>query len=146
MRAGGAIVVTASLAGLVPYPGDPIYGLTKHAVVGFVRAAAEQLRGRGITINALCPGFVDTPILGPFAEEFRARGFPLMQPVEVAGAVVTVAGTDHSGQVFVSQPGRACERYEFRGVPGPRVEGAAGMPPPFQPGAERTEGSAGPAS
>jgi NAD(P)-dependent dehydrogenase (short-subunit alcohol dehydrogenase family) len=135
MTEGSAIVVTASLAGLVPYPGDPIYGLTKHAVIGFVRAAGAQLEARGISINALCPGFVDTPILGPFAEEFRARGFPLLEPAEVAEAVVTVAGSGHSGQVFVSQPGRLCELYEFRGVPGPRVEGAAGMAPPIQPGA-----------
>jgi NAD(P)-dependent dehydrogenase (short-subunit alcohol dehydrogenase family) len=135
MARGSAIVATASLAGLVAYPGDPIYGLTKHAVIGFVRAAAEQLRARGIAINALCPGFVDTPILGPFVEEFRARGFPLLTPAEVAEAVATIARSDHTGQVFVSQPGRVCELYEFRGVPGPRVEGAAGMAPPIQPGA-----------
>jgi NAD(P)-dependent dehydrogenase (short-subunit alcohol dehydrogenase family) len=136
MSKGGAIVVTASLAGLVPYPGDPIYGLTKHAVVGLVRAAAEQLRERGISVNAVCPGFVDTPILGPFVDEFRARGFPLLAPADVAEAVVAIALSEHTGQVFVSQPGRICELYEFRGVPGPRVEGAEGMPPPLQPGAE----------
>ncbi|MDQ3876794.1 MAG: SDR family NAD(P)-dependent oxidoreductase, partial [Actinomycetota bacterium] len=38
LQRGGAIVATASLAGLVAYPGDPVYALTKHAVVGFVRA------------------------------------------------------------------------------------------------------------
>jgi NAD(P)-dependent dehydrogenase (short-subunit alcohol dehydrogenase family) len=134
MRPEGSIVVTASLAGLVPYPGDPIYGLTKHAVIGFVRATAPQLRARGIAINALCPGFVDTPILGPFADEFRARGFPLLQPADVAEAVVTVATSEHTGEVFVCQPGRLCERYEFRGVPGPRAEGAEGMAPPVHPG------------
>lgn len=134
MTNGGVFVVTASLAGLVAYPSDPIYALTKHAVVGFVRAAAEQLRGRGISINAVCPGFVDTPILGPFAHEFRAAGFPLLEAADVAGAVLSVAGSSHNGQVFVCQPGRTCELYEFRGVPGPRVEGAAGMAPPLQPG------------
>lgn len=134
MTEGGAIVVTASLAGLVPYPGDPIYGLTKHGVVGFVRAAAQQLQARRLTINALCPGFVDTPIIGPFAEEFRARGFPLLEPDEVAGAVLEIASSGHNGEVFVCQPGRLCELYRFRGVPGPRVEGASGMAPPVQPG------------
>jgi NAD(P)-dependent dehydrogenase (short-subunit alcohol dehydrogenase family) len=134
MREGGAIVATASLAGLVAYPGDPIYGLTKHAVVGFVRAAGPQLEPMGIRFNALCPGFVDTPILGPFTEEFRARGFPLLQPADVADAFIAVARSEHSGQVFICQPGRVCELYEFRGVPGPRVEGATGMAPPIQPG------------
>jgi NAD(P)-dependent dehydrogenase (short-subunit alcohol dehydrogenase family) len=133
MADGGAIVVTASLAGLVAYPGDPVYGLAKHGVVGFVRAAAQQLQARRVTINALCPGFVDTPILGPFAEEFRAHGFPLLAPAEVAGAVLTIASSGHNGEVFVCQPGRVCELYRFRGVPGPRVEGASGMAPPVQP-------------
>ena len=44
-------------------PLDPIYSLTKHAVVGFVRAVAPQLAAKGITINALCPSFADTPIV-----------------------------------------------------------------------------------
>lgn len=134
LEPGGAIVATASLAGLVAYPGDPIYGLTKHAVVGFVRAVAPQLAPRRITINALCPGFVNTAILGPFADEFRARGFPLLEPAEVAEAVVTIVGSGRTGEVFVCQPGRLCEAYEFRGVPGPRAPGAEGMAPPVQPG------------
>ena len=132
---GAAIVATASLAGLLPYPGDPVYGLTKHAVIGFVRAVATQLHERGIGINAICPGFVDTPLIGPFAEEFRARGFPLLEPAEVARAVLEIAASGKTGEVFVCQPGRLCERYEFRGVPGPRVAGAEGKAPPFQPGA-----------
>jgi NAD(P)-dependent dehydrogenase (short-subunit alcohol dehydrogenase family) len=135
MERGGAIVATASLAGLVAYPGDPIYGLTKHAVVGFVRAVATQLAARGLTINALCPGFVDTPIIGPFADEFRTRGFPLLDPADVADAVISIVLSQRNGEVFVCQPGRLCEAYEFRGVPGPRVPGARGMAPPLQPGA-----------
>ena len=63
MPAGGSIVATASLAGLTATPMDPIYALTKHAVVGFVRSVAPQLAARGIRINALCPGFADTPIV-----------------------------------------------------------------------------------
>ena len=60
MPKGGVIVVTASLAGLVGIPDDPIYGLTKHAVVGFVRSVAPQLAERGIRIQAVCPGWADT--------------------------------------------------------------------------------------
>ncbi|HEY8626846.1 MAG TPA: SDR family NAD(P)-dependent oxidoreductase, partial [Gaiellaceae bacterium] len=60
MEPGSSIVATASLAGLVPSPEDPIYTLTKHAVIGFVRSVAPQLEQRGIRINAVAPGFVET--------------------------------------------------------------------------------------
>ena len=61
-RGGGALVATASVAGIVAFPGNPIYTLTKQAVTGYVRAAAQSLRHDGITINAVCPGVVDTPM------------------------------------------------------------------------------------
>jgi NAD(P)-dependent dehydrogenase (short-subunit alcohol dehydrogenase family) len=121
MGAGGSIVATASLAGLVPMPHDPIYTLTKHAVVGYVRAIAPHLAERGIRINAICPGFVDTPIV---TDELRAwiesQGIPLIQPDQVADAVIHAARSDETGQAWVVQPGREPLRYEFRGVPGPR--------------------------
>ena len=133
MTDGGAIVATASLAGLTPYPSDPIYGLTKHAVVGFVRSVSKQLQPKGIRINAVCPGFVETAMLAEMVPAFGNSGFPLLQPEDVADAVVTIASSDVTGEVFVCQPGRTCELYKFRGVPGPRVEGAEGMLPP-EPG------------
>jgi NAD(P)-dependent dehydrogenase (short-subunit alcohol dehydrogenase family) len=132
MEPGSAIVATASLAGLVPAPQDPLYTLTKHAVVGFVRSAAPQLQERGIRINAVAPGFVDTPLLG---EEARARfvnaGFPLLQADEVARAVLTAAGSDETGQVWVVQPGREPLPFRFPNVPGPRDASGTpvGVPP-----------------
>jgi len=118
---GGSIVATASLAGLMPMPADPIYTLTKHAVVGYVRAMAPHLEGRGIRINAICPGFVDTPIV---TDELRGwiegEGIPLMQPDQVADAVLVAAHSEETGQAWVVQPGREPLTYEFRGVPGPR--------------------------
>jgi len=65
MPKGSTIIVTASLAGLVAIPDDPIYGLTKHAVVGFVRSVAPQLAARGIRIQAVCPGWADTALTPP---------------------------------------------------------------------------------
>jgi len=132
MEPGGAIVATASLAGLVPAPQDPLYTLSKHAVVGFVRSIAPQLAQRGIRISAVAPGFVDTPLLG---DEGRARfvqgGFPLLQPVDVARAVLRAARDDRTGAVWVVQPGREAEPFRFPNVPGPRdPSGAAiGLPP-----------------
>src|SRR5204863_474824 len=59
---GGAIVVTASVAGVIAFGGNPIYTLTKQAVAGFVAAVAPSLEPSGITIDAVCPGVVDTPM------------------------------------------------------------------------------------
>jgi NAD(P)-dependent dehydrogenase (short-subunit alcohol dehydrogenase family) len=129
---GSAIVVTASLAGLVAAAADPLYTLTKHAVVGFVRSIAPQLRDRGITINAVAPGFVDTPLIGDDGRaRFRAAGFPLLRPEEVAAAVLTAAESSESGRVWVVQPGREPLQFRFPNVPGPRDEtgGAVGAPP-----------------
>jgi NAD(P)-dependent dehydrogenase (short-subunit alcohol dehydrogenase family) len=121
MVPGSSIVATASLAGLLPMWLDPIYTLTKHAVVGFVRAAAPQLAERGIRINALCPGFADTPIVDDALREWVAeRGVPLIAPERVAEAALVAAGSEETGQAWVVQPGREPLVYEFRGVPGPR--------------------------
>jgi NAD(P)-dependent dehydrogenase (short-subunit alcohol dehydrogenase family) len=131
-RPGSAMVVTASLAGLTPIESDPIYAGTKHFLIGFVRSVAPQLEERGIRINAVCPGVVDTPILG---EEGRARlqasGFPLLRPEDVAEAVVAAVESGRTGEAWVVQPGREPEPYRFRGVPGPRTPGAEGIVPPL---------------
>jgi NAD(P)-dependent dehydrogenase (short-subunit alcohol dehydrogenase family) len=117
MPNGGSIVATASLAGLVAAPLDPIYALTKHAVVGFVRAVAPQLHARGIKINALCPGFTDTPIV---AQEIRgALPADLMEASFVAEAALRALNDDESGRAWIVQPNRI-EPYRFAGVPGPR--------------------------
>jgi NAD(P)-dependent dehydrogenase (short-subunit alcohol dehydrogenase family) len=119
-RGGGAIVATASLAGLIAFAPDPLYTLTKHGVVGLVRAMAEPLRADGITINAICPGIVDTPILSPEAREaIIAAGFPLIAPEDIAAAVVGRFAGAETGQAWVCQHGIEPVAYEFRGVPGP---------------------------
>ncbi len=121
MEPGSAIVATASLAGLVAMPLDPIYTLTKHAVVGFARAVAPQLLARGITINAVCPGFADTPILDMEMREWVAgQSISLIPPETVAGAALAAARSGETGRAWVVQPGREPVVYEFRGVPGPR--------------------------
>lgn len=132
MEPGGSIVVTASLAGLVPTPPDPLYALTKHAVVGFVRSAARHLREeRGIRLNMVNPGFTDTPILGEEGRaQFMAAGFPLLGPEEVADAVLLAARDDEVGQAWIVQPGREPVKFRFPGVPGPRVPGSEGALPP----------------
>jgi NAD(P)-dependent dehydrogenase (short-subunit alcohol dehydrogenase family) len=124
-------VVTASLAGLTSVPSDPIYGLTKHALIGFVRSVAPQLEERGLRINAVCPGFVDTPMLAPQRELLLDAGFPLLRPADVAAGVAVALASEGSGEAWVVQPGREPLRFRFPGVPGPRVAGAQGMRPPL---------------
>ncbi|HEY7792420.1 MAG TPA: SDR family oxidoreductase [Gaiellaceae bacterium] len=130
LRPGSAFVVTASLAGLIPMESDPLYSLTKHAVVGFARSMAPLLEPRGIRINLVCPGIVRTPMTaGQTQETLDAAGFPLLEPEQVAAAVLVAARSELTGQAWVCQPGREPLLFRFPGVPGPRVEGAEGMVP-----------------
>jgi NAD(P)-dependent dehydrogenase (short-subunit alcohol dehydrogenase family) len=132
MREGDSIVVTASLAGLTGAEADPIYTLTKHGVVGFVRSVAPQLAERGIRINMVNPGFVQTPLLREDElDAFHTAGFPLLTAEEVAQAVLTAAHDDDVGQAWVVQPGREPLKFRFPGIPGPRVPGAEGVLPPL---------------
>jgi NAD(P)-dependent dehydrogenase (short-subunit alcohol dehydrogenase family) len=121
MPKGSTIVVTASLAGLTAIADDPIYGLTKHAVVGFVRSVAPQLAERGIRIQAVCPGWADTPLTtNGFRQELQERGFRLLSPEAVADGVWAAYKSEGTGEAWVVQPGREPLHYEFKGVPGPR--------------------------
>ncbi|HXH89281.1 MAG TPA: SDR family NAD(P)-dependent oxidoreductase [Gaiellaceae bacterium] len=129
MRSGSAFVVTASLAGLIPMESDPLYVLTKHAVVGYARSLAPVLEPRGIRINLVCPGIVRTPMTEDAQAELDAAGFPLMEPEQIAAAILMAGRSPETGQAWVCQPGREPLQFRFPNVPGPRVEGAQGMVP-----------------
>ena len=101
MPRGGAIVCTASVAGLIGFSPDPIYTLTKHAVVGFVRAMAQPLEASGITINAVNPGIVETPLVGDEATKMlKAANIPMMPPSQIADAVVSAVTSGRSGECW----------------------------------------------
>jgi len=116
---GGHIIATSSLAGLTGMPGDALYTATKHAVVGYVRAAAPVLAGDGIVVNALCPGFTDTPLIAAAAGAFHDAGFPLLGADDLADAVVAILERGQPGECWFVQPGREPAPYGFRGIPGP---------------------------
>jgi NAD(P)-dependent dehydrogenase (short-subunit alcohol dehydrogenase family) len=117
MPNGGSIVATASLAGLTATPMDPIYALTKHAVIGFVRSVAPQLAAQRIRINALCPGYTDTGIV---PDELRGvLDVPLMEPSFVAEAALHALNDEETGGAWVVQPNRILQ-FRFPHIPGPR--------------------------
>ena len=129
-RGGGAIVATASLAGLIPFPPDPVYDASKHAVVGFIRSVAETLAPRGILANTVNPGMTDTNILSEDAKDFFAQiDFPLMPAEQIAQAIVDILEAGRYGECWVCQPGRDAEPYRFGQVPGPRGTAAGKVPP-----------------
>jgi NAD(P)-dependent dehydrogenase (short-subunit alcohol dehydrogenase family) len=116
-RDGGRILVTASLAGLGPDQANPLYALTKSAAVGYVRALAASLAQRGVSINALCPGFTDTAILGITRRLIRKQGFPLLSADDVASAALVVLDTPGTGQAWTVVAGRPPAPFAFPPLP-----------------------------
>jgi NAD(P)-dependent dehydrogenase (short-subunit alcohol dehydrogenase family) len=99
MRAqgSGTIVNCSSVAGLIGGPGQAIYYASKHGVIGLTRSAALEYASRGIRINAVCPGSIDTPMV----KELLDKGWTTMEalvepqpigrlgkPEEIAAAVL----------------------------------------------------------
>ena len=96
-QGGGAIVNTSSGAGIIGIKGSPAYTAAKHGLLGLTKAAALDYAAQNIRINAVCPGYIDTPMMDRFtggtpdgrakviAEEPVGR---MGQPEEIAAAVV----------------------------------------------------------
>lgn len=113
----GRIVNIASVLGLRGVPDQTAYCAAKHGVVGLTRSLALAVAPRGITVNAVCPGWVDTDMArGRFAElgisaEQAAQGVPLGRiatPQDVAGIVAFLAGAEAghiTGQAVVLDGG-----------------------------------------
>lgn len=111
-QGGGSIVCTASVAGLRGSTNMPSYYASKHGVVGLVKAAACEFAPHQVRVNAVCPGVIDTPILGPAhgvpgITDLLGRGHLLGrvgQPEEVAQLVSFLASDRSSFITGVAYP------------------------------------------
>jgi NAD(P)-dependent dehydrogenase (short-subunit alcohol dehydrogenase family) len=114
MTGGGGIVATASVAGLIGWSPDPVYTLSKHAVVGLVRALDPQLAALDISVNAVCPGIVDTAMLGADMKAVLAgAGVPIIPPSQIAEGVLSALRSGLTGTCFQCLPGRPAEPFGF---------------------------------
>jgi NAD(P)-dependent dehydrogenase (short-subunit alcohol dehydrogenase family) len=114
-QGGGKIVIVASEAGLHGAANVAAYSASKHAIVGLMRSAAAELSRDNIQVNAVCPIFVDTPMMQRSVEAAAARtgksvdevrttlasrqpGGRVLTPEEVASAVISYLSVDTSGE------------------------------------------------
>ena len=100
-QGSGAIVNCSSIGGLIGLPGRAIYHATKHGVIGLTKSAALEYASRGIRINAVCPGTIDTPMVAdmlakePEVMKEILKEQPigrLGRPEEIASAVLWLCG------------------------------------------------------
>jgi NAD(P)-dependent dehydrogenase (short-subunit alcohol dehydrogenase family) len=105
-QGGGAIVNNASILGQVGFAGASAYVAAKHGVIGLTQCATLEYGARGVRVNAVCPGFVVTPMLeraGVLSDEALRHGIEAMhalkrmgKPEEVAAAVLFLASPEAS--------------------------------------------------
>jgi 3-oxoacyl-[acyl-carrier protein] reductase len=105
----GRIISLSSIVGIVGNPGQANYASAKAGIIGFTRTIAREVGSRGITVNAIAPGFIDTPMTQKLGEEQRQEllkriplGF-LGTPRDVAEAVAFLASEEAryiTGQVL----------------------------------------------
>ncbi len=113
---GGDVLVVSSLAGLMPYPDDPWYATTKHAVIGLARSFAPSLKRRGVRLNVLCPGVVDTPAVPEQLRNSLAKvGLQPMPAAEAAAHVARCVSEGGAGRIWTSQAHMGLAEY----VPAP---------------------------
>ena len=95
---GGVIINTASMGGLLPMPGSPVYAATKAGVINFSRSLAYLAIEDRIRVNAICPTFTDTPLVrragDERVEQMKQQIGGILQPEDIAAGVVELIEDD----------------------------------------------------
>ncbi|MFG2879466.1 SDR family NAD(P)-dependent oxidoreductase [Streptomyces sp. NPDC048337] len=113
---GGKIVVTASATGMRPSY-EVFYSASKHAVVGLVRSLGPVLAADGISVNALCPGLVDTPLIADRMAELARAGMAVSSVDSVVDALDTVLADPRTGLAWLVMADRPLAPFEFADLP-----------------------------
>lgn len=79
----GRVIGVSSIAGVRGLKGGGAYAASKHGLIGLIRSYSEEYLGGSITFNALCPGYVDTPIIDANLDAIQKRGFTQEQAMQM---------------------------------------------------------------
>ena len=112
---GGSIIVTASVAGITAWNRDPFYTATKHAAIGWVRGIAPALSSQGVSINAICPGGVATPLVG--LDRLESKNPNLLNPEDVANAMLETVEEEGTGKAYIVEAGQEPMRQLYKFTP-----------------------------
>jgi NAD(P)-dependent dehydrogenase (short-subunit alcohol dehydrogenase family) len=111
-RDGATIMVTTSGAGVVPYPADPLYTMTKYALTGLCCALAPSLTAQGVRILSVGPNGIDTPMCPPDLHEKKIRENSFSTPRFMAEAFAEIYDVGQAGEIWMGGANRAPWRYE----------------------------------
>lgn len=110
----GRVVTVTSVAGITGNPGQANYAAAKAGLIGFTRSVAKEVGSRGITVNAVAPGFIDTDMTGALGDSVKEAALPSIalgrfgEPGDIAAAVGYLASDDAAyvtGHVLVVDGG-----------------------------------------
>jgi NAD(P)-dependent dehydrogenase (short-subunit alcohol dehydrogenase family) len=122
-QGGGAIVNTSSGAGVIGIKNSPAYTAAKHGVIGLTKAAALDYAAQNLRINAVCPGYIDTPMMSRYTgdtPEGRAKVIAeepvgrMGKPEEIAATVIWLC-SDMAAFTITPWSSTAAKRYSDRG-------------------------------